>query len=141
MKGHDPEYIKNRIEWQAGRHSLPYPNTNYWSEAPCELAALTPNDIVLPTIYSASSSDGFTVVGVDEILTVNQGKENRFFIDEISAIEAPPDQRTKAAKPRLDALMVRTGKRNRYRLPCEMGSPCFAIWGVLLMLSRMQRKG
>ena len=141
MNGHSPEHIKNRIEWRAGKHEFPYLHTDYWPQAPLSLQDAIPDDFLEPTVYSLASTGRGTVVGVDEVLTLNDGVESRFLIDDIRAIQPYPSLNSPEQKQNLDGLKISLGQERTTVVRCEAGSPCFAIWNILLTLAQMQKRG
>ena len=140
MQGHDPQFIRGRIEWRAGKHQFPYSNSDYWAKAPIEIADLLPHAFLDPVVFSASSTDKFTVIGVDEVFTYRSGQAETFEIDAIKAIRPCPAISTPSHKKHLSGLEIELERGRLVLLRCEEGSPCFAMWNILLTLVGMKRR-
>ncbi|MFC0018519.1 hypothetical protein [Roseibacillus persicicus] len=139
MKGHDPEFIRNRIEWRAGKHNFPYPCSNYWRKAPEKIANAVPKSFSNPVIYSALDAENFTVIGVDEVFIGHNALPDSFEIDRIRAIRPHPMMSSPTDKKSLSGLEVERTEGRVSILACEAGAPCFAIWNILLTLIGMKR--
>lgn len=84
-------------------------------------------------------SGDWTVIGVDE-LGVCRGKEfERILLDDVEDVSA--GEIKEGFKANLEELNIRTESIADWRVPTEKDSPAFAIWNIILMLVRMQRKG
>ena len=138
MNGHSPNFIQNRIEWRADQHGLPYECTNFWGDAPDSLRSRLPSSFERPIVFSITEEGDATIIGTEEVAIVEADNVTRFFLDDIADLSSPNIAEGKQ-KLDFDAVNVETSART-YRLPTEKGKACFAVWNILLTLSRMQRR-
>lgn len=139
MKHSNPVFVRERIRSRAKKHKLPYPNTGFWDGAPSALKQSLPSGFTEPVVFSMSQAGGATVIGVDEICAISERGTERLKIHQLRDVTSPCIQEHKP-KAEFDAVEVVTLNKT-YRLPTEKGSGCFAIWNIILMLTRMNEIG
>ena len=137
MKGYDSSFIENRIKWRAGKHNVPYANTDYWHQAPEGIRKRLPDSFDHPVLFSKASDGRVTVIGTDEVAVLDEASSPRFPLDDIIDISSPNIAEGKQ-KTLFNEVSVMT-PRGVVLLPTEDGKGCFAVWNVLLMLSRLRR--
>jgi len=135
VKGYAPKFIQSRIEWRAGQHGLPYERTDYWGNAPDNLRSRLPSSFERPVVFSMAEGGDATIIGTDEVAIVDRDGVSRFSLDNITELSSPNIAERKQ-KVDFDAVSVKASA-NTYRLPAEKGKACFAVWNILLTLSRM----
>jgi len=89
-------------------------------------------------MFSITEGGDATIIGTEEIAIVEADTVTRFPLDDIADLSSPNIAEGKQ-KLGFDAVSVETSAKT-YRLPTEKGKACFAVWNILLMLSRMQRR-
>jgi len=127
------EHVADRIRWKASKHELPYPNTNYWELAPDSLSVVVADHISDPLVYSISKKSQATIIGSDATLYYDGKKSHTIPHTDICSITSRKD----IPKDKLAEIALETHSGQTFILHTEQGSPCFAIWSILLMISRM----
>ena len=89
-------------------------------------------------MFSITEEGDATIIGTEEVAIVEADNVTRFFLDDIADLSSPNIAEGKQ-KLDFDAVNVETSART-YRLPTEKGKACFAVWNILLTLSRMQQR-
>ncbi len=140
MKSRAPEFVRQRIEWCAKKHGMPFKNTGLWSEAPAALRQSVPATLLSPVVFSMADNGEATVIGVDEVFVVLKSGTQKLCLDELVGVTSPC-LRERKKKSEFDAIELESTSGQRLRLPTDTGSGCFALWNILLMLIRMVRKG
>lgn len=138
MKGYEAEFIENRIKWRAGQHHVPYPGTDFWSQAPQRVQRLLPATFERPVLYSQSSDGRVTVIGTEEVIVLDENSSFRLYLDDIIDISSPniAGGRQKALFNEISVSIP----QGVVVLATEDGKGCFAVWSILLMLSRLRHK-
>lgn len=139
MNGHDPTFIENRIRWRARQYGIPFENTDYWKNVPKALGSVIPGDFTHPILFSMTLTGEATVIGTAEVAIISNDILSRFNLDDITHLSGSHNIGEHKPKLQFDSICINV-KDGKYRLPTEAGKPCFAVWNILLMLVRMQRK-
>ncbi len=140
MKGRTPEFVRQRIQWCAKKHGIPFQNTGLWDEAPAALGQTVPSTLLSPVIFSMSESGEATVIGVDEVFVFSKSGTQRLRLDDLVGVSSPCLRQSKK-KSEFGTIELESTSGRQVRLPTERGRGCFALWNILLMLVRMTRKG
>lgn len=140
MTSRAPEFVRERIEWRAKKHGLPFKNTALWSEAPPALQHALPTSFASPVVFSMSDGGEATIIGTHEILVSSKQGNIRVQLAEIESVTSPCPRQGKQ-KLDCEALELVVAGGSRHHIPTEKGEACFAFWNILLMLARTNRKG
>jgi hypothetical protein len=138
MKGYDSEFIANRIKWRAKKHHIPTPSTDFWLQAPQKVRELLPARFDHPVLYSDANDGRVTVIGTEEVAVISETFSSRLYLDDIIAISSPNISEGKQ-KSLFNELSITT-PNGVVILATENGDGCFAVWNILLMLSRLRSR-
>jgi hypothetical protein len=138
MKGYDSEFIANRIKWRAKKHHVPSPSTDFWLQAPQDILRLLPARFDDPVLYSQASDGRVTVIGTEEVAVIDEASSSRLYLDDIIDISSPNIAEGKQ-KSLFNEISITT-PHGVVILATENGKGCFAVWNILLMLSRLRIK-
>jgi hypothetical protein len=135
-----PEFVRQRIQWCAKKHGVPFKNTGFWDEVPAALGQTVPTTLLSPVVFSMCDSGEATVIGVNEVFVLLKSGTQRVCLDDLVGVTSPCLRQSKR-KSEFDAIELESTSGQRLRLPTERGRGCFALWNILLMLIRMIREG
>lgn len=138
MKGYESEFIANRITWRAKKHHVPSPGTDFWLQAPPKILQLLPARFDHPVLYSQASDGRLTVIGTEEVAVIDEASSSRLYLDDIIDISSPNIAEGKQ-KSLFNEISITT-PHGVVILATENGKGCFAVWNILLMLSRLRTK-
>lgn len=139
MRGHDPDFIQERLEWRLRKNGGLFTSTGLWEDAPSNLRDQLPSEFVRPVIYSLSLNDGATIIGVDQLCILSATTIELIDLDKLKDISSV-GVNEQMEKKEFDSILVADGCVEWY-LPTEAGAACFAMWNTILTLIRMKKVG
>lgn len=135
----DDAFIAQRIRWRASQHGLPSDDTFAFGEHPANLAAAikdacSDHEVQNPVLVFGRQLDRWTILGTRKLLS---RYENNVSACEYSQITELGHAERLEDKATLQLIRVKLVDGREVRAWGPPGAQFFAMWNIVLMLSRM----
>jgi hypothetical protein len=141
MKGHDDQWLKDRILWMAQHNGLPTGITSVYEDStilPSSLRSVA-NTVGVPVLTIVDRDNRWVVLGTDKMIVNEDGNINEIVLDEIQEVRWPTENEVQVKKE-CDFLVIRDNVGVKHRLWAPSGKEFYAIYNILLRLTTLRVK-
>lgn len=144
-------FIKNRILWKAGKSKLPTESSFYFSDLSPTLQTylqqyMEPDKSGLPVLFFTKTSKEWTLICTRQVICNNNQKIFSIQLNEIESLQPVHFDKSRpsrmpgfseARKEEWHEVVVDDKTGNSHTLHADKGKDLFALWNVLIMVSRI----
>lgn len=135
----DDAFIAGRIRWRASKHGLPDHDTYEFADAPDAVRSsfddiCRDHDIGLAVLVFGNAPERWTVIGTRAVISHYDGAVHHCELSQIADFDSGMPR---VPKKEMEYLNVTLNDSSLVRLWGPRGSQFFALWSILLSLSRM----
>jgi hypothetical protein len=139
MKGHNDEWLKDRILWAARKNGLPTGITSVYEDSTSLPLSLrnAANSAGVPVLTIVDRDTRWIVLGTDKIIVNDDGDIREIVLDDIREIRWPIETGV-PVKNQCDFIVIRDNVGSEYNLWLPSGTEFYAIFNTLLRLINLR---
>ena len=143
MRHDNDQWIDQRIRWRAGKHGLPTHQTFLFPNLPdthrAMLISIAEDHGVGMPVLAFIDGSRWTLVGTQRIVSCHDDEMVICDLTAISDVDIDEDYRTDANPSESNYLKIfKKEEHEPAMIWAPRGSECFALWNILLMLSKLK---